>query len=113
MAPNKLRQIIVTRVNAGESKSDVARALNISRNTIYKAMKAYEKHGTTDYIAKPGRPIAKDKEDFIEAVRAEIDLNLNQSIKNLARTFNKPEATMRKLVKMDLGIKSLAVVQVQ
>ncbi len=46
-------------------------------------------------------------------MKLEINKNPNQSIRNQARTFNKPEATMRKLVKVDLSLKSLAVVQVQ
>ncbi len=54
MAPNKLRQIIITRIKASKRKSDIAKALGIARSTIYKAVEAYNKHGTTDYITKSG-----------------------------------------------------------
>ncbi len=57
MAPNKLRQMIILQIEAGETKSDIAKALGINRSTVYKAIEAYKKHGMTDYLAHPGRPI--------------------------------------------------------
>ncbi len=53
--PNKLYEIIIARVEAGESKSSIAKVLNINRSTIYKAIKAYREYCTTDYV-KPSRP---------------------------------------------------------
>ncbi len=113
MVPNKLRQIIIMRIKATERKSNIAKALRIARSTVYKAVEAYNMQGPTDYITKPGRPVTKDKEDLIKAVRAEVNKNPNQSIRNLARTFNVSAMTMKMLVNNDLGLKSLAVVQVQ
>ncbi len=113
MAPNKLCEIIIVHIEAGESKSSIAKALNINCSTIYKAIKAYKEHGTTDYIKPSGRPVKDDKNALIETVRTEIDANPNQSMRNLSRMFNVPESSMRSIVRMDLGLKSLVVLQVQ
>ncbi len=40
-------------------------------------------------------------------MRAEIDKNPNESIRNLARTFNVNAMTMKRLVNDDMGLKSL------
>ena len=71
MAPNKLREIIVARINAGESVTTISKDLNISRNAVYKAKKAYEEHGTTDYLPRSGRPTKEGKEDLMEAVSSQ------------------------------------------
>ena len=110
---NKLCEIIIAPVEAGESKSSTVKALNINRSTIYKAIKAYEEHGTTDYVKPSDRPVNDDKNALIEAVRTKIDANPNQSVRNLSRMFNVPESSMRSIVRMDLGLKSLVVLQVQ
>ncbi len=59
-APNKLHEIIIAHVEAGESKSSIAKALNVNHSTIYKAIKANEEHGTTDYVKPSGRPVKDD-----------------------------------------------------
>ncbi len=105
--------IIITCIEAREGTTAIAKALGISRNTVYKAKKAYEEHGTTDYLAKTGRPVHDGKEALIKVVRAEINKDPNQLVRSLARKFNVAESTMRAIVKSDLGLKSLAVLQVQ
>ena len=48
MAPDKLRQIVIAHIKAGESKAAIARAMGIHINTVCKAWKAYQNRGTTN-----------------------------------------------------------------
>ncbi len=113
MSPNKLRQIIVTRIEAGESKSAIAKTMNIHINTVYKAWKVYKERGTTDDPPRPGRPISETRRSMNKSVRERVEEDPNVSIRALAREFEVPQTTMARVVKEDLGLKSLAVVQVQ
>ena len=113
MAPNKLRQIIVERIEAGEAKTDIARAMGVHINTVKYAWKVYQERGTTDNAPRPGQPIHNVRRSIKDDVATRIKQNPNVSIRALAREFETPEATMRRLVKEDLGLKSLAKVKVQ
>eukprot|EP00095_Tigriopus_kingsejongensis_P009934 maker-scaffold1000_size72005-snap-gene-0.6 protein:Tk09934 transcript:maker-scaffold1000_size72005-snap-gene-0.6-mRNA-1 annotation:"histone-lysine n-methyltransferase setmar" len=52
MPRNKLREIIVERIQAGERFIKIAADLGVNVNTIYKANNAFKTHGTTDYLPK-------------------------------------------------------------
>ncbi len=112
MAPNKLREIIVARVLAGERKSDIARAMKIHSNTVYNAWRDYQVRGTTDKSPMSGRPISEDRKVIEESVRTRVEEDPNVSIRALSRELNVPDRTMRRILK-SLGLKSLAVVRVQ
>ena len=113
MSPNKLRQIIVARLEAGESKTAVAKAMGVHINTVRYAWKVYKKRGHTDNIPSPGQTISEARRSVKEDVAARIEQDPNVSIRALGREFGVAEATMRRVVKKDLGLKSLAKPKIQ
>ena len=113
MSPNKLRQIIIARIESGESKTSIAKAMGVHINTVHKAWRAYQERGTTNDLPRTGRPVGESRRSIVQSVRERVDEDPNVSIRALAREFGVAEATMRRVVKVDLGLKSLAVLQVQ
>ncbi len=113
MSPNKLRQIIIARIESGESKTSIAKAMGVHINTVHKAWRAYQERGTTNDLPRMGRPVGETRRSIVQSVRERVDEDPNVSIRALAREFGVAEATMRRVVKVDLGLKSLAVLQVQ
>ena len=110
---NKLREIIITRIMAGESKPAIAKALNINRSTVHRAWKAYKERGTTDYQSPPGKPKTVRNENLINTVKAKIEENNEVSVRGLARELNVARTTMERIVKQDLGLKTLSTVPCQ
>ncbi len=113
MSPNKLRQIIVTRIEAGESKAAVARSIGVHINTVYKAWNAYKVRGTTNDAPRTGRPVSEVRKSMNKSVGDRVDEDPNVSIRGLAREFQVAQTTMRRVVREDLGLKYLSVLQVQ
>ena len=113
MPPNKLRQKIVARLEAGEGKSAVAKSMDIHLSTVKYAWKVYKERGDTDDAPRLGPAIGEARRAIKEDVRARIDQDPNVSIRALAREFMMAEATMRRLVKVDLELKSLAKSKIQ
>ena len=110
---NKLREIIIVRIEEGESKASIARALNINVSSVFKAWKAYKDCGTTNFKSKPGRPKTIHGEDLVEAVKAKIKENDETSVRALTREFNMPRTMMERVMKKDLGLRMLATVPCQ
>ncbi len=110
---NVLREKIVARIQAGESKASIARGLKVNVQSVYKAWKAYKDRGTTDYMRKQPRVKPVRTESLVLAVKENIEANPEVSIRKLARDHKVPESTMRNLVKDDLGLKSLATLKTQ
>ena len=109
---NKLREIIIVRIEEGESKASIARALNINVSSVFKAWKAYKDRGTTDFKSKPGRQKSICGEDLVRTVKAKIKENEETSVRALAREFV-PRTTMERVVKKDLGLRTLTTVPCQ
>ena len=80
---------------------------------MHKAWKAYQDRGTTNNAPRPGRSKSDRHTFIVDDVCTRINANPNVSIRGLAREFEVPVMTMHRLVKEDLGLKSLTVVQVQ
>ncbi len=113
MLANKLLQKIIARLEAGKSKSDIAVAMGVHINTVRYAWKVYQERGTTDDPPRPGPAISDTRKSVKDDVAARIKKDPNISIRALAREFNVAEPTMRRLVKEDLGLKSLAKPKIQ
>ncbi len=60
-----------------------------------------------------GRPRSGRSGPNIDAAKATIAENPNQNICGLGRKLEVPKATMRRVIKSDLGLKSLAVLRCQ
>ncbi len=110
---NPLRQKIITRLEAGERRCDVAKAMNVHIQTVYKAWKDYKARGTTDYVRKRVREKSVRTPKLVDAVKRSLDQDNNVSIRKLAREHNVPVRTMGRLVKVDLGMRSLALTPCQ
>ncbi|XP_040567303.1 uncharacterized protein [Lepeophtheirus salmonis] len=109
----KVRQKIVARIKAGDNPSVIARNLGISRTTVYNAMKLYNE--TESFVDRPrsGRPKSVRTESLIRSVKAKIDVNPRDNIRQMARELRVHETAVRRIVKEDLGFKSRAVTKVQ
>ena len=55
LALNKSHQIIFPRIEAREKQADAVRAINVHKNTVYKAWKAYKESGTCNLKKPTGR----------------------------------------------------------
>ena len=113
MSSNKLCQIINARIKSGKSKASIARSMGIHINTVYKAWRAYKEQGTTNDALRTGRPVGEVRRAMIESVKGIVKENPNRLIRGLARELTVSPTTMRRVVREDLGLKSLAVIQVQ
>ncbi len=109
----ELREKIVAHIIARDSITAVAEKFNVTRKTVHSSWKLYEETG--DYKQRRGgpRPRSGCSEALVESVKTKIKENPSTSIRTLARDFSLPETTMRRLVKVDLGLKSLAKTKVQ
>ena len=110
---NKLREVIVARVEAGETKASIARTMGVHISTVKKALKIYKEHGTTNYRTRGGNTVSKERRSLANYVKEKIDTDPNISINKLARDFNVSRMTMWRVVRKDLGLKSLARVRCQ
>ncbi len=109
----ELREKIVSRIIAWDSITAVAERFNMTRKTVYSSWKLYEETG--DYKQRRGgpRPHSGRSEALVVSVKTKIKENPSTSIRTLARDFSMLKTTMRRLVKVDLGLKSLAKTKVQ
>lgn len=113
MAPNKVRQLVITRILDGKTQSDVAKAMGIPIGTVRSYWRQYKERGDTDDLPKVGPAKTTRMPELIESVKLAIDTDPNQSIRGLARRFKMAETIMRRIIKEDLALKSLTVVKVQ
>ena len=105
---NHLREKIVARIEAGERRCDVARAMSVHIQTVHRAMREFKKRGTIDYVRKKPRDKTLRTPELVKAVKRDLAQNPEKSIRKLHRDHNVSEPTMRRVVKKDLGLKSLA-----
>ena len=113
MARNKSREIIIVCIKSGKTKSAIAKSMGVHINTVNYTWKVYLERGTTDNAPNPSRPISKEHKDIKEAISSRVKADPNVSVRGLSREFGMARMTMRRLVKEDLGLKSLAKVKCQ
>ncbi len=113
MLPNKLHQIIVAWIKLGKSKAAIARSMGIHITTVRYAWKMYQERGHTHDAPRPGQPICEVLRSIKEDVTTRIEQDPNVSIRALGREFGVAEATMRMMLKTDLGLKSLVKNKIQ
>ncbi len=93
--------------------SDVAKAMGLPIGTVRTHWYRYRQRGTMDEPARGGSDRSTRTDEFVASVKSAIDENPNISIRALARKFNVSHTVMGRVVREDLGLKSLAVVRVQ
>ncbi len=107
------RKNIIVHLGAGNSITEVAKRFCIHRSNVYRIKEKYNTLGTTANKPKTGGPRMVRTKEKVEEVRAAIKENPSTSFQKLSRDHDRPEATMRRLVKEDLGYKSLSKTPVQ
>ncbi len=113
MSANKVRELVVAQIVGGKSQAEVSRDMGIPLGTVKSHWRLYKVRGSTDNPSCGGSARKVRTNDLINDVKDEIDDDPEISIRELARRFDVDEKTMRKVVKKDLRLKSLAVVKAQ
>ncbi len=109
----ELRKKVITRIAAGDKLVDIAKRFDIHIQTVYKIKKRYKELGNFADRTRSGRPRSTRSEAAICDVKESITNNPETSIRKLAREHKMAEASMRRLVKEDLGLKSLVKRRIQ
>ncbi len=87
--------------------------MGVHINTVRYALKVYQEHGTTDNSPRSGPAVGEARRLIRKNVDNRIKGNPNISIRALAREFRMAQTMRRRLVKEDLGMKSLAKPKIQ
>ncbi len=108
----KVREKVITQINAGDRAVDIAKAFGIARSTVYGMKKRYKATGS--YSVAPGRGRMRSAHTkTIQAVKNKIKHNPLRSINQLAKDHNILLKSMARLCKDDLNLKSRAVIKCQ
>ncbi len=110
---SELRQKILERISAGDSPTAIAKRFNVSHVTIYNVKKVFEDTGSVENCPRSGRPRTACSATIEKEVFTTINANPSMFIQKLAREHNMAKTTMRRMVKKDLGLKSLSKQKVQ
>lgn len=110
MADEAIRKIIIDKLRAGVKAADVARQLNVSRKRVSVTKKLFETTGDIKKRYGGGPKRTKRTKAVVRAVKGKVERNPRRSIRKLAKEHNMGATTMRRLVKIDLGFKSRAIV---
>ena len=102
---NKLREIMMTHIRAGNSKAAISKELGLAWSTVSRVCKVYLEHGTTGYLPHTGLP------KFVHG--SLVNANNKDSARRLSRDFNMISTTMERVIKEGLGLKSMALVTCQ
>ncbi|QQP36616.1 Uncharacterized protein FKW44_021769, partial [Caligus rogercresseyi] len=103
MANREEKRVAILALSAqGQNPSEISKNLRVSRQTVYRTLERGTATAPKRMRTKPGRPT-----ETVEAVKIAInEKNAKATVRGLAREFNMPRTTMRRLVKDDLGLKS-------
>ncbi len=81
----------------------VAERFDVTRKTVYSSWKLHEETGDYQQCSGGPRQHSGCSEALVEPVKTRIKENPSISTRTLTRDFNVLEATMRRLVKVDLS----------
>ena len=109
----ELRKKVIVRLEEGESAKSISERFMIARSTVYNIKKLYD--ATGGYSRRPStrRKRSTRSEQLKKEVEESIKANPETSIRRLARDHRVAKITMTRLVKEDLGLKSLVPRRVQ
>ena len=99
------RQLIVEKLRAGHTNYKIATALHMHRSTVKHVKDRLEER---DLLGQ-GRKKMQRTEGNVTQVKAIIDEEPRQSIRKLAKDFEMPETSMRRLINDELCYKSRAI----
>ena len=97
------------RKKKGESYAVIGRRFGVSRQTVCKVVKDYERHGADSFepVKPPGRPVSASRRQLLDRVRATLNENPRQTVQKLAIKFDTWTRTMGRIVRQDLGLVAL------
>ncbi len=103
MEGRRERRVAILALSArGKTPTEISRHLGVTRQTVYATLK----RGTANTPKRMKKRLARPKET-IRAVNKVIKKKKGKvTVKGLAREFDMPRTTMRRLVEEDLGLKS-------
>jgi inhibitor of nuclear factor kappa-B kinase subunit alpha len=98
---------IVVLKKAGHSTKDVASRVGVDPKTVYNVMKRYSETGSIDSKPIPGRKRSVRTKRLVDVVRKRVSRNPRRSMRQMARSLDISETTMRRVVHEDLKCKAL------
>jgi hypothetical protein len=92
----KIKRILVLHAIQGINKSEIARSLSLSRNTVREYVKLYEDSDVccTDIMALPAKTLAKSFIGGLVALKNERRMSLENHLRAFQDELIKPEMTL-------------------
>ena len=103
------RNSIINLYKKGLKNAEIAKALRISRSTVWRTLKRFGERGEATDRPRSGRPRTSRTKKRIKAVAEKIRRCPKRSIRKMAKEHKISERTMRRLVKDYLKKKSLKI----
>ena len=101
-------EIIMNLLNAGMKPKEVAKACNIHRTTVFRVKAKFRDTGTVKRKEGSGLTRKIRTPQLVNAVKSRISRNPVQLLRKMARNMKVSATTMRRVIKEDLGARSLA-----
>lgn len=98
------RVSIISMHKQGRSSAAIARSLGIHRNTVQNTVVRFKETGGISDRPRSGRPPSVVTSSKIDAVRKRIKRDPHRSMRKMAKQLNVSRETMRRIVKLKLGL---------
>ena len=107
------RSAILQLWSQSKSKHEIAETLDCDRHTVIRVIQQHEDAGNADEPgSSTGRPRTARTATLVSAIRQKVRRNPERQIRKLSRDHSVGVTTMHRLVKEDLGLKSLKKTEV-
>ena len=104
------QQPIVLFYTSGKGPSEIVRTMkeeNVNRMMVYRTIKRYKETCSFENKPRPGRPTSVRTRKLKNVVRCRISRNPRRSMRKMACELKVGRESLRNLVRIDLGLKSL------
>ena len=105
-----IRSEIIGLFMAGKSQREILSDLKdelVNRQLVYRTIKRYKDKGSMLDRPRSGRPTSVSTPQLKKKIASRITRNRRRSIRKMARDFSVSHESVRKVVRNDLGLKSL------
>lgn len=99
--------------NEGLSAANIAKRLAISRSTVYSNLNRLKQTGTMDDRPRSGRPETASSSEVVKRIREKICRQPRRSMRELARVEGISEGSIRRIVKIKLGMRAYKIRKAQ
>lgn len=110
---SELRQKVLAHLAKGNSVVATAKTFSVTQKFIWKAKKLFEETGGYSKRCNGGRPRQVCTKELIRSIKGKVERNPRRSIRKMAKEANTSEASIRRIIKHDLGLRSRAISKVQ